>query len=79
MSYTRLTDAQLTSGTGGTQAKFRQMWLHLQADLTKLSTNSRQIFADQSSHFINFDQPELVVGAVREIIERLPQKPAGNM
>lgn len=51
------------------QAKFRQMWLHLQADLTKLSTNSRQIFADQSSHFIQFDQPELVIEAVRQVLK----------
>jgi hypothetical protein len=49
-------------------AKFRQMWLHLQADLTKLSTNSRQIFADQSSHFINFDQPELVIEGIRQVV-----------
>lgn len=60
------------------QVKFRRMWLQWQTDLTKLSTNSRHVFADQSSHFINFDQPELVVGAVREMVERLPQKPAGN-
>ncbi|HSE44549.1 MAG TPA: alpha/beta hydrolase, partial [Gemmatimonadales bacterium] len=61
------------------QVRFRRMWLQWQTNLTKLSTNSRQVFADQSSHFINFDQPELVVGAVREMVERLPQKPAGNM
>ena len=37
-------------------------------DLTKLSTNSRQIFADQSSHFINFDQPELVIEGIRQVV-----------
>ncbi|MEX5214819.1 MAG: alpha/beta hydrolase [Nitrospiraceae bacterium] len=50
-------------------ARFRQMWLQLQADLTKLSTDSRQIFADRSSHFIQFDQPELVIEAVRAVLE----------
>ena len=49
--------------------KFRKMWLELQHDLTLLSSNSRQIFADQSSHFIQFDQPELVVGAIQLLID----------
>lgn len=51
------------------QAKFREMWLKLQADLTKLSTNSRQLFADHSSHFMNFDQPALIVDAIRQMVE----------
>ena len=51
-------------------AKFRKMWLELQQNLTTLSTNSRQVFADQSSHFIPFDQPELVTTAVRQLIDR---------
>ena len=50
--------------------KFKKMWLELQQHLTTLSTNSRQVFADQSSHFIPFDQPELVSNAVRELVDR---------
>lgn len=50
-------------------AKFRKMWLDLQQDLTKRSTNSRQVFADQSGHFIPFDQPDLVTNAVRRLID----------
>jgi len=49
-------------------AAFRTMWLARQADLTKLSANSRQVFADRSSHFMNFDQPELIVKAIRQMI-----------
>lgn len=49
--------------------KFRNMWLDLQQDLTKLSTNSRQVFADQSGHFIQFDQPALVGETIRQLIE----------
>ena len=56
-------------------AKFREMWLHFQTDLTTLSTNSRQVFADRSSHFIQFDQPELVVETVRQMIETARPKP----
>jgi pimeloyl-ACP methyl ester carboxylesterase len=50
-------------------SQFRQMWLELQQDLTKLSTNSTQVFADKSSHFMQFDQPEVIVDAIRQIVE----------
>lgn len=50
-------------------AKFRQIRLQLQADLTKLSTNSRQVYADQSGHFIQFDQPELVIEGIRQVVD----------
>ncbi|HMX92848.1 MAG TPA: alpha/beta hydrolase, partial [Nitrospira sp.] len=57
------------------QAKFRKMWLELQQGLTTLSTNSRQVFADQSSHFIPFDQPELLTDVVRQLIDRQRSAP----
>ena len=49
-------------------AKFRKMWLDLQQNLTTLSANSRQVFADQSSHFVQFDQPEIVIDAIRRMV-----------
>ena len=58
--------------------KFRTMWLELQADLTKLSTNSRQLFADRGSHFMNFDQPDLITGAIHQMVETTRQKPVGQ-
>jgi hypothetical protein len=58
--------------------KFRKMWLDLQQDLTKLSSNSRQDFAERSSHFIPFDQPELVITAIRRLVETARQKSTGN-
>ena len=48
--------------------RFRKMWLDLQQDLTKLSSNSRQVFATQSSHFIPFDQPAPIIEALRHMI-----------
>jgi len=50
-------------------SRFRHMWLNLQADLLKISTNSRQVFADRSTHFVNFDQPEIIIEQVRQLIE----------
>ena len=47
-----------------------QQWASLQLDLTQLSSNSRQIIAENSGHFIPLDQPELVVSAVYQLINR---------
>jgi pimeloyl-ACP methyl ester carboxylesterase len=58
-------------------AQFRQVqadWLVLQKELAGLSSNSRQVIADQSGHFIQASQPELVVNAVRDLMsETQPQ------
>jgi len=53
--------------------KFRKMWLDLQQDLTTLSSNSRQVFADQSGHFIQFDQPSLVIEVIRQMVNNTRQ------
>ncbi|MFO0705674.1 MAG: alpha/beta hydrolase [Nitrospira sp.] len=55
---------------------FREMWFRLQSQLMTLSTDSRQVFADQSSHFVNFDQPDVIADAVRQMIDRLRVPPA---
>lgn len=55
-------------------ARFRKMWLQFQTDLTKLSTNSRQVFADRSSHFINFDQPDVIIDAISQMVKATRQK-----
>ncbi len=47
-----------------------QKWASLQLDLTNLSSNSQRIVAEKSGHFIPLDQPELVVSAVQQVIER---------
>jgi pimeloyl-ACP methyl ester carboxylesterase len=41
----------------------------LQADLTHLSTNSKQIVAEKSGHNIQWDDPDLVVDAIRQVVE----------
>ena len=54
--------------------EFKQMWLQLQNNLTKLSKSSTQLFAEQSSHFMQFDQPQLIVEAIRQVVETARQK-----
>ncbi|WP_242041148.1 alpha/beta fold hydrolase [Leptolyngbya sp. FACHB-261] len=46
-----------------------QKWASLQLDLTKLSSNSQRIIAENSGHLVQLDQPELVVSAVQQLIE----------
>ena len=46
-----------------------QRWSSLQLDLTKLSSNSQRIVAEDSGHLIQLDQPELVVDAVQRLVQ----------
>jgi hypothetical protein len=38
--------------------------------LAKVSTNTQQLFAPKSSHFVWVDQPEIMVNAVQRMIDR---------
>ena len=46
-----------------------QKWASLQLDLTKLSSNSQRIIAENSGHLVQLDRPELVVSAVQRLVE----------
>ena len=48
-----------------------QDWLAAQQELAALSTNSAQIIATESNHSIQECQPDLVVEAIRTLIEKL--------
>lgn len=49
-------------------ARFDAAWDALQADLTTLSTNSKRVVAERSTHYVYFDQPALVEAAIRELV-----------
>jgi hypothetical protein len=40
-----------------------------QAELTKLSHNSKQIIAEHGGHNIHVEDPALVIGAIREVVD----------
>lgn len=46
-----------------------QAWAELQAELTRRSSSGRQIIAEKSGHYIQFDQPGLVIDAIRQVVE----------
>lgn len=54
---------------GMTPAELAPILGGLQQDLARLSPRSTQLVAEASGHYIHLDQPELVVGAVRRLIE----------
>lgn len=56
---------------GNTKSDYaEQMWQKLQAELANLSNQRKLIIAEQSSHDIHLDRPELVVNAIRQVIEK---------
>ena len=52
---------------GADQAE--QSWAELQAELARRSSSGRQIVAERSGHYIQFDQPDLVISAIRRVVE----------
>lgn len=46
-------------------------WITLQDEITGWSTNSRHELVRDSSHYIQFDRPDVVVRAVREVVDSI--------
>jgi pimeloyl-ACP methyl ester carboxylesterase len=47
--------------------QYQQRVARAQAKWLELSSNAKQLFTDESSEYIPFDQPRFVVGAIREV------------
>jgi pimeloyl-ACP methyl ester carboxylesterase len=41
----------------------------MQAELAALSTRGRQLIAEDCGHHIHVEQPQLVIDAIREVVE----------
>jgi pimeloyl-ACP methyl ester carboxylesterase len=50
-------------------AAMDRVWAELQDDLAKLTPDARHVTATESGHYIQLQQPELVIDAVREVVE----------
>ena len=50
-------------------AALEAVWLLLQENLAALTPNSRLVVAGQSGHFIPGDQPDLVIDAIRQVVD----------
>ncbi len=49
----------------------RKEWLQMQKELVKLSSNSTHIITENSSHYINVDEPELVIDAIQNVLTQV--------
>jgi pimeloyl-ACP methyl ester carboxylesterase len=58
---------QAGSPEGAEQAE--QAWTELQVELARRSSSGRQIIAEKSGHYIQFDQSDLVIDAIRQVVE----------
>lgn len=66
-----LSAGQYTAFPAFSDAENQDIWQALQEFQTRLatlSTNSQQIIAEKSGHFVHHDQPELVIGAIQELV-----------
>jgi pimeloyl-ACP methyl ester carboxylesterase len=57
-----------------TDAENQHLWENLQieqTELTALSSGGKQVMAEQSGHYIQLDQPDLVIDAIQEIVDAL--------
>lgn len=57
---------------GFTEVENRQAhlaWNEMQSELLKLSTHSSQVIAEKSEHFIQLQQPQLVIDAIQQTIQ----------
>jgi pimeloyl-ACP methyl ester carboxylesterase len=59
----------LTSALGDEAPSERTLWADLQRRLAQSFPHGHQVIADRSGHYIQFDQPELVVAAIRELVD----------
>jgi pimeloyl-ACP methyl ester carboxylesterase len=50
----------------------------LQEDLASRSNRSKHIFVEKSGHMIHHDQPELVIDAIRQVVEATRLKDQKN-
>jgi pimeloyl-ACP methyl ester carboxylesterase len=49
--------------------RLEQTWQEQQRQLLPLSSHSRQMVAQHSGHYIHLEEPELVVNAIRSVVE----------
>jgi pimeloyl-ACP methyl ester carboxylesterase len=51
--------------------QYGEVWQALQPELAALSSAGKQIIAEQSGHMVQFEQPDLVIDAIREMVAAL--------
>jgi pimeloyl-ACP methyl ester carboxylesterase len=50
-------------------APFRSMWLNMQKEMALRLSARRHVVAERSGHYVQSDEPQLVVDAIRQLVE----------
>lgn len=59
-------------------ARFKQEWQSLHAEQARFSTRGRQQIVPDATHYIQFDRPDIVVAAVRTVVDAVRADEAGH-
>jgi pimeloyl-ACP methyl ester carboxylesterase len=51
-------------------AKFLELWMQMQKELLDLSSASKHMLADKGEHYIQLEQPEIVIQAIQELVNK---------
>jgi pimeloyl-ACP methyl ester carboxylesterase len=52
-------------------ARMQELWLEMQREVLQQSSNARQVLVETSGHFMQREQPEVVVAAIRRMVETI--------
>jgi len=63
-------DTVTSLSDAGNQQRW-EVWQALQPELAALSSEGKQIIAEQSSHMIQLEQPDLVIDAIQEMVNAI--------
>lgn len=50
--------------------RFNEAWIRAQSEVAKLSSTAIHVVANTSRHVVHLDEPELVAGVIRQVVER---------
>ena len=59
-------------------AERERVWRELQQEMARRSPQGRVVIAEKSGHYIQNDQPDLVIDAVRRVVESVGSRKAGR-
>jgi pimeloyl-ACP methyl ester carboxylesterase len=62
-------EEEIAAYPGVDEEAYKAARMMLQEELAALSTNSQLIVAERSGHIIQLYQPELVINAIRQVVE----------
>ncbi|XCA83500.1 hypothetical protein ABKJ26_15115 [Exiguobacterium mexicanum] len=48
----------------------QRLWNDMQKELTQISSNSEFVLAEASAHYIQRDEPDVILAAIKRLIER---------